>query len=147
MSSSEDDAASPVLGMAELLQDFEPVKPLQRGDIVDGEVMAIDGEGILVNVGHKYEGVVPPREMRSLTPEKLQEIKPGSKIYVYVVRPASDEDQAILSLDRAQKEEGWFDLQKRLDENEAVEGKIQGMNRGGAVVEVKGTEPGIFATQ
>jgi small subunit ribosomal protein S1 len=147
VSFSEDESASPVLGMAELLKDYEPVKPLKRGDIVDGEVMAIDQEGILVNVGHKYEGVVPPREMRSLTPEKLQEIKSGSDIYVYVVRPATDEDQAILSLDRAQKEEGWFDLQKRLDKNEAVEGKIQGMNRGGAVVEVIGLQGFIPLSQ
>ena len=35
-----------------------------------GEVMRVDSEGILVNVGHKTEGVIPPREMRSLSPEE-----------------------------------------------------------------------------
>ncbi len=134
-------------GMAELLQDYEPIKPIQRGDIVDGEVMRVDEEGILVNIGHKYEGVVPAREMRSTSPERLKEIQAGTEILVYVLRAGTEEGQAILSLDKAQKEEGWHDLQKSMDSEETVEGLIQGINRGGVVVEVAGVQGFIPLSQ
>ena len=145
--SSGNEAASPPQGMAELLEDHEPIKPLRRGDVVEAEVMGIDQEGILVNFGHKYEGVVPPREMRSISPEKLQEFQTGEEIFVYVVRPEGEDGQAILSLDRARGEEGWRTLQKSLDNAETIEGLVRGVNRGGAVVEVEGIEGFIPMSQ
>ena len=133
--------------MAELLDDHEPSKPLRRGDVVEAEVMRVDQEGILVNFGHKYEGVVPPREMRSITPEKLLEFQAGEDIFVYVIRPDSEDGQAILSLDRARGEEGWRTLQKSMDNAETIEGLVRGVNRGGAVVEVEGIEGFIPMSQ
>ena len=58
--------------MGELLDSMEPLKPLRRGDIVEGVVMRVDSEGILVNIGHKAEGIVPTREMRSLDQAVLE---------------------------------------------------------------------------
>ena len=49
--------------MSELLDSVEAMKPLRRGDIVEGIVMRSDPEGVLVNIGHKAEGLVPPGEM------------------------------------------------------------------------------------
>ena len=147
LSTSSDGGASPLQGMAELLEDLEPIRELRKGDIVEGEVMRVDQDGILVNIGHKSEGVVPPREMRSAASETLKELQAGEEILVYVIRPDTEEGQAILSLDKARGEQGWRDLQKQMDREETIEGLIRGANRGGVVVDVEGIQGFIPLSQ
>lgn len=133
--------------MADLLKDSEPLKSVKRGDIVSGEVMRIDDDGVVVNIGHKSDGVIPPREMRSLTPEAVGNLKRGDEVYAYVVRPDSEEGPAILSLDRARSEQGWVVLQRALDNNLMVEGIITGYNKGGVVIDVEGVQGFIPLSQ
>ena len=87
--------------MGQLLDSIEPLKPLRRGDVVEGVVMRSDPDGILVNIGHKAEGIVPPGEMRSLGSEGLKEINVGDEIVASVVRGETAEGAVILSIDRA----------------------------------------------
>ncbi|MCH7549807.1 MAG: S1 RNA-binding domain-containing protein [Candidatus Krumholzibacteriota bacterium] len=122
--------------MGELLDSMEPLKPLRRGDIVEGVVMRVDSEGILVNIGHKAEGIVPTREMRTLDQAEFDSLVVGDEVVTFVIRPESAEQSAILSIDRALGETGWRDLEKSLEAGETVKGKIIGFNRGGAIVEV-----------
>ena len=127
-----------VQDMGQLLDSMEPIKPLRRGEVVDGEVMGFsDDGGILVNIGHKSEGVVQQRELRSLSQEELQNLGIGDKIITYVLRPESADNPAILSIDRALGETGWRELEKCLEDNETVEGSILGFNKGGAIVDVR----------
>ena len=141
MSPSIDGVTSPSQpDMAQLLQEADPIKDVRRGDVVEGEVMRVDQDGILVNIGHKSEGVIPPREMRSLSEEGISELQTGDEIFAYVVSPESDEGPAILSVDRAQGEKSWRVLQKHLDDGVAIEGIIRGFNKGGAVVDVEGIQ-------
>ena len=100
--------------MEQLLESMEPLKPLRRGDVVEGVVMRVDGEGIIVHIGHKAEGVVPAREMRTLSEAEVEAINVGDEIVTFVVRPESADDAAILSVDRAVGETGWHDLEKSL---------------------------------
>lgn len=124
--------------MGQLLDSMEPIKPLRRGEVVDGEVMGFSEDGgILVNIGHKSEGVVQQREMRSLSQEDLQNLQIGDQIITYVLRPESADNAAILSIDRALGETGWRELEQCLEENETVEGSILGFNKGGAIVDVR----------
>ena len=122
--------------MGELLDSVEDMKPLRRGDIVEGIVMRADSgaEGILLNVGHKAEGHVPSNEMRSMSPEDVAQLSVGDTVLAMVIRGETDEGSAILSVDRAAGEVGWKTLQDALDTNERVEGTIIGFNRGGAIV-------------
>ena len=125
-------------GMGQLLDSMDPIKPLRRGEVVDGEVMGFSEDGgVLVNIGHKSEGVVQQREMRTLSPEDVQNIQIGDKIITYVLRPESADNAAILSIDRALGETGWRELEKCLEDNETVEGDIIGFNKGGAIVDVR----------
>jgi len=75
--SSSTPETTPADTMGDLLDLFEPMKPLRRGDVVEGIVMRADSDGIFVNIGHKAEGVVPPGEMRSLNRDELQELQVG----------------------------------------------------------------------
>lgn len=123
--------------MGELLDSMEPIKPLRRGEVVEGVVMRIDSDGILVNIGHKSEGVVQQREMRTLSSEDQANIAVGDQIVTYVLRPETADNAAILSIDRALGEAGWRELEKLQDTNETVEGQILAFNKGGAIVDVQ----------
>ncbi len=132
------DNDSEIQDMGQLLDSIEPIKPLRRGEVVDGEVMGFsDDGGILVNIGHKSEGIVQQREMRTLSQEDMDNIRIGDKIITYVLRPESADNQALLSIDRALGETGWRELEKCLEDNETVEGNIMGFNKGGAIVDVR----------
>ena len=122
--------------MAQLLDSVPSMKPLVRGDIVEGVVMRSDAEGILVNVGHKAEGVIPPGEMRSTTREGIESPKVGDEIVVFVIKGETAEGGAVLSIDRALGEKGWRILEKAAETGNILNGTILGFNRGGAVVEV-----------
>ena len=120
--------------MQQLLDEME-FKALRRGEIVEGMVMRADSEGIYLDIGHKEEGFIPPNEMRSLDSGQLEEINEGDSLIAFVIRPDS-QDGPILSVDKARGEEGWRDIQKYMEADEAVEGKIIGFNRGGCILEV-----------
>ena len=135
MTTEQPDPAAPQ-DMEELLDSIEPMKPLVRGDVVEGVVMRADPEGILINVGHKAEGVIPPGEMRSLSRDDAEMPNVGDDIVAYVIRGESAEGAAILSLDKAIGEQGWMTLQKALESGENLNGRIVGFNRGGCIVDV-----------
>ena len=132
--------AGPSPDMGELLDSMEAIKPLRRGDVVEGVVMRADLDGIFVNIGHKAEGVVPPAEMRSMEPEELQGLQVGDQIITLVIRPETADRAAILSVDRAIGEQGWRVLEKAMEAAEGIEGTIVGFNRGGAIVEAEGVQ-------
>ena len=126
--------------MGELLDSFEPMKPLRRGDVVEGIVMRADPDGIFVNIGHKAEGVVPPGEMRSLGREEIEELEVGDEIMTLVVKAETAEHAAVLSIDRAIGEQGWRVLEKAMEAGDSITGVILGFNRGGAIVESEGVQ-------
>ena len=126
--------------MGELLDSMKPIKPLRRGDVVEGVVMRADADGIFVNVGAKAEGVVPPGEMKTLDDAAREQISVGDDIVTFVVRPETAEEGAILSVDRAVGEQGWRVLEVAMESGEIIKGKILGFNRGGAIVEAEAVQ-------
>jgi len=126
--------------MGALLDSQQPIKPLRRGDVVEGVVMRADPEGILLNIGHKAEGHIPPAEMRTLTREGQESLNIGDEIVAYVVKGETAEEPAILSIDKAVGEQGWRVLEKALESKQSLTGRIQEFNRGGAIVEVEGVQ-------
>jgi len=135
------------LTMDDLLDEYTPSKALRRGEIIDGKVMRKDEEGLLVNIGYKSEGMVPPREMRTLGEEGLAELSVGDEVITYVIHPEGRQGSSFLSIDRARGEQGWRILEKSMEANETVTGRIVGSNRGGAVVEAEGVQGFIPLSQ
>ena len=132
--------AQEIQSMGQLLDSVEPMKPLRRGDIIDGIVMRTDNDGVLVNIGHKAEGIVPPGEMRTLGADGYKAVKVGEEILAMVIRGETAEGSAILSIDRAAGERGWKVLQNALDNEEVLKGTIMAFNRGGAIVDCAGVQ-------
>ena len=134
--------------MATLLEtETIPYPHLRRGEIIEGVVVGTDRDGILVDIGAKSEGVIPPNEMRCLQPEGASRLQVGEKALVFVLQPESPEGQIILSLDRARGERGWRVLQEYMDQNKAFDGYVTGANKGGLLVNVEGVNAFVPLSQ
>src|SRR5437868_3913847 len=116
--------------MAELLdQPDVEVKSLKHGDVVEGTVVRIDPDEILVDFGGKSEGVVSNRELIGRRggrdgDDSRPEIKVGDEVLVYVLQPESPEGHAVLSLRRAGLERKWRAMQERFESGEIVEARV-----------------------
>ena len=124
--------------MESLIEEFSPKEILERGEIVDGTVISIQENGLVIDLGQKSEGFVPKNEMKSLTnPESYEK---GKQIITYVIFPETQEGTILLSVDRARGEQGWKTLDYARQEGKTLIGKIVDSNKGGAVVECEGVQ-------
>ena len=120
------DISAPLENMEALLKEADLVKVVRRGEIVQGIIMRVDQDGILVSIGNKSEGVVPSREMRSVTEEELSSLKVGEEILTRVMEAESESGSAILSVDKAREEVGWQEVERKFSDGECVEAVITG---------------------
>jgi small subunit ribosomal protein S1 len=133
--------------MQEFMGDNAPVlRGLRRGDIAEGVVMRVDRDGVLVDIGLKSEGYIPLSEMRSLSPEGLNQLKIGDQMLVYVMN-IEGESQVLLSVDRARGEKGWHTLQRCFEKGECFDATIVGCNKGGLLVDVEGVRGFVPVSQ
>ena len=124
--------------MESLIEEFSPKEILERGEIVDGTVISIQDNGLVIDLGQKSEGFVPKNEMKSLTnPENYEK---GKQLITYVIFPETQEGTILLSVDRARGEQGWKTLDTARQEGKTLVGKIVDSNKGGAVVECEGVQ-------
>ncbi len=133
--------------MQNWLDSSSDFKTLRRGEVVEGSIMAIQRDGVIVDVGSKSEGVIPPHEMHSLGADPLSKVQIGEKVLVYIMQPESDQGQVTLSIDRARGERGWRVLQTRFEEGEAFDGEVTGFNKGGLLVNVEGVHAFVPLSQ
>ena len=126
--------------MAELLEQSPPPKAVQKGAVMEGEVISMDADGIMVDVGLKTEGIVPPDEMRSLAPEERDGLNPGDKVWVMLLGDEGQAGMTVLSVDRAQEERRWLELEQHLKDGSELTGRIVSHNRGGLVVDYQGIQ-------
>lgn len=120
---------------------------LQYGDTVDGVIMHVDRDEILVDIGSKSEGVVPSKEMSSLMPEERVELKIGDEVLVFVVQPEDKEGRAVLSLDKARQEKSWRRLQQQFETGDVLQAKVINYNKGGVLVNLDGVRGFVPASQ
>ena len=121
---------------AELLdQSFQEMTSLE-GSVVTGTVLSIEKDMILIDVGLKSEGRVPIREFGNNEDEL--NIKAGDQVEVFLERLEDANGQAILSREKARREESWINLEKALEKQQRVNGVIFGKVKGGFTVDLEG---------
>lgn len=111
---------------------------LRRGEVVDGVIVRVDPERVLVDIGAKTEGVVAAHEMRTLGEGGIRQLNVGDPIVVYVVQVENEEGQAVLSLDRASGERGWRLLEQLFEKGDILEAQVVDANKGGLIVALEG---------
>jgi small subunit ribosomal protein S1 len=107
-----------------------------EGKVVPGKVIAIDDDFAVIDVGLKSEGRIPLREFAS--PGQEAEIKPGDTVEVYVERMENRQGEAMLSREKARREEVWVELEKSSEKGDRVTGVIFGRVKGGFTVDLGG---------
>jgi small subunit ribosomal protein S1 len=114
---------------------FETRAP-QEGAVVRGTVVAIENDFAIVDVGLKTEGRVALREFSM--PGQTPNIKTGDEVEVYVERIENALGEAVLSRDKARREESWIRIEKAFNEQTRVTGVIFGRVKGGFTVDLDG---------
>ncbi|MEJ7839016.1 MAG: S1 RNA-binding domain-containing protein, partial [Thermomicrobiales bacterium] len=76
-------------------------KTLKYGDVLEGIIMHLDRDEVLVDIGSKAEGIVPAKEYSSLSTEEKGKLQVGDNILVFVVQPENPEGHPVVSIDRA----------------------------------------------
>jgi len=105
-----------------------------EGSVVKGKVVAIENDYAIIDVGLKTEGRVPLREFESAG----EEINVGDEVEVYLERIENALGEAVLSREKARREEAWERLEKSYEANEPVTGQIFGRVKGGFTVDLGG---------
>src|SRR3954453_13499235 len=122
-------------------------KSLKYGDVMDGIIMHVDRDEILVDIGSKSEGIVPSREFSSLPAEEKDALSIGDNVLVFVVQPENQEGHAVVSIDRARQEKSWRKLQEIYEANEVIEAEVTNYNKGGLLVNLDGVRGFVPASQ
>ena len=130
-----------------LLSSLEPMKKIKRGDVVEGTVMSTDSDGAFIDIGQKSEGLVPNNEMRSVISNSEGFLNIGTTVLTLVIKTESNDQCALLSIDKAIGQQGWSILEKAIESDEMVEGLIIAFNRGGAIVESHGVQGFVPTSQ
>ncbi len=122
--------------MAELLAEQDAdIRSFKHGDVVEGTVVRIDRDEILVDIGAKSEGVVSNRELYGRNAESAPALDIGDTVLVYVLQPESPEGHVVLSLRRAGLERKWRSMQEQFETGVIIEAPVIDHNKGGLIVD------------
>ncbi len=125
-----------VENFSELLEQSLSEFKYKEGQIIKGTVLSIVNDTVVVDVGLKAEGRIPIKEFHS--PGEEHSVKVGDKYDVYLEKLENKEGEALLSRERARKEESWSNLEKQQTQKEQVTGVITGRVKGGFAVDING---------
>ncbi|MEC8531072.1 MAG: 30S ribosomal protein S1 [Pseudomonadota bacterium] len=121
---------------AALLEESFGDGDMSEGSVIKGTVLSIDGDNVLIDVGLKSEGRIPLKEFG--VPGQAAEIEVGDVVDVYLERMENRNGEAVLSRERARREEAWTQLEIAFEKTERVTGTIFGRVKGGFTVDLAG---------
>jgi small subunit ribosomal protein S1 len=121
---------------AAMLEESFVTNDLQEGSVVKGKVVGIEKDIAVIDIGLKTEGRVPMREFAGHG--RTADIKIGDEVEVFLDRVENALGEAVLSRDKARREESWGKLEKAFTNNEKVSGVIFNSVKGGYTVDLDG---------
>ena len=113
------------------------MKYFNDGDIVEGTVVKVDRDEVLLDIGYKTEGVIPSRELsikHDVDPDEVVEV--GDEIDALVLTKEDKEGRLILSKKRAQYERAWGTIEQLKENDEPVTGTVIEVVKGGLILDI-----------
>jgi small subunit ribosomal protein S1 len=113
------------------------IKYFNDGDIVDGTIVKVDRDEVLLDIGYKTEGVIPSRELsikHDVDPGDVVAV--GDKVEALVLQKEDKEGRLILSKKRAQYERAWGTIEKIKEEDGVVTGSVIEVVKGGLIIDI-----------
>lgn len=111
----------------------ESFRNIEEGTIVEGRIVAIGKDKIVVDIGYKSEGLIP---LDQFPPDELKALKVNDRLQVYIENTEDSEGNLILSKEKADKMKIWEDLEKIFKDEKSVEGRILSKIKGGMMVDI-----------
>ncbi|MBD0305485.1 MAG: 30S ribosomal protein S1 [Nitrospiraceae bacterium] len=111
----------------------ETFRNFEEGTIIEGQVVAISKDKVIVDIGYKSEGIIAADQFSG---EELQTIKVGDRVQVYIEDREDAEGNLVLSKEKADKMKVWEDLEKAYKEEKIVDGRILSRIKGGMMVDI-----------
>ncbi len=128
----------PDLTPEELIEALEAsLRDFKDGDIVDGEVVKIDRDEVLLDIGYKSEGVIPSKELsirHDVDPNEV--VKVGDRIEALVLQKEDKEGRLILSKKRAQYERAWGRIEEVMQSGQTITGPVIEVVKGGLILDI-----------
>jgi small subunit ribosomal protein S1 len=122
----------------ELIQAMESsLRDFKDGDIVEGEVVKIDRDEVLLDIGYKSEGVIPSKELsirHDVDPNEV--VKVGDRIEALVLQKEDKEGRLILSKKRAQYERAWGRIEETMAAGHTIKGPVIEVVKGGLILDI-----------
>jgi small subunit ribosomal protein S1 len=115
----------------------ETIKYFNDGDIVEGVIVKVDRDEVLLDIGYKTEGVIPSRELsikHDVDPSEVVSV--GDEVEALVLQKEDKEGRLILSKKRAQYERAWGTIEKIKDEDGIVTGTVIEVVKGGLILDI-----------
>jgi small subunit ribosomal protein S1 len=110
---------------------------VEDGQIVEGTVVKVDRDEVLLDIGYKSEGVIPSRELSIRNDVDPNEIVTfGEKVEALVLQKEDKEGRLVLSKKRAQYERAWGNIEKIKEEDGVVEGPVIEVVKGGLIIDI-----------
>src|SRR5690348_12036621 len=110
---------------------------VEDGQLVEGTVVKVDRDEVLLDIGYKSEGVIPSRELsirNDIDPNEIVSL--GDKVEALVLTKEDKEGRLVLSKKRAQYERAWGDIEKIKEEEGVVSGPVIEVVKGGLIIDI-----------
>jgi small subunit ribosomal protein S1 len=117
----------------DFLEDYEYETP-QKGQVLEGKILRIDEDALLVDVGMKRDAIVPNRDLSNVDDDVLEKLSVGDEILVYVLRPPVGDQDLLVSLNKGIEYENWDQAEAYLEDGTSLDLEVVGHNRGGLLV-------------
>ncbi len=111
----------------------ETFQNFEEGSVIEGTVISVKKDKIVVDIGYKSEGIISTEEFSS---QELAELVPGARLPVYIEEREDSDGNLLLSKEKADKMKVWVDLERIFNEEAIVEGKIISRIKGGMMVDI-----------
>jgi len=108
--------------------------PPRRGEIREAIILQVDEREIIVDLGAKQDGVVPAQDLERMDDEFRSSLEVGGNVPVYVVNPRDQNDNLVVSINMGLQRYDWEKARELLSSQDAVDVKVSGYNKGGALV-------------
>jgi small subunit ribosomal protein S1 len=122
----------------ELIEAMEAsLRDFKDGDILEGEVVKIDRDEVLLDIGYKSEGVIPAKELsirHDVDPGQV--VKVGDRVEALVLQKEDKEGRLILSKKRAQYERAWGRIEEVMQSGSTIKGPVIEVVKGGLILDI-----------
>jgi small subunit ribosomal protein S1 len=119
--------------MERLLEEAGGMEEPTRGDLLQGRILSVQEESLIIDVGLKRDGIVPQSDIQRL-PAEEKALEAGDEVSVMVVEPVDPDGNLVVSIAQARESSDWLRARSLMEEESILEGVVTECNRGGVII-------------